>query len=97
MALLTQQEIDGFLRANPKWKLKDGELIREWTFNDFNLAIAFVNRVAAIAEAANHHPDIDIRWRTLRFTLSTHSAGGLTQRDLDLADEIDRLAGSGHG
>ena len=89
MALLTQQEIDGFLRANPKWKLKDGELIREWTFNDFNLAIAFVNRVAAIAEAANHHPDIDIRYTKVHISLSTHDAGGITQSDLTLAQRLD--------
>jgi 4a-hydroxytetrahydrobiopterin dehydratase len=52
-----------------------------------------VQQVADEAERRDHHPDIDIRWRTLRFALSTHSAGGLTQLDLDLADEIDRLAG----
>ena len=93
MALLTQQEIDGFLRANPKWKLKDGELIREWTFNDFNLAIAFVNRVAAIAEAANHHPDIDIRYNHVRLSLTSHDAGGVTARDLRMAETLNQEVG----
>ena len=93
MALLTQQEIDGFLRANPKWKLKDGELIREWTFNDFNLAIAFVNRVAAIAEAANHHPDIDIRYNRVRLSLTSHDAGAVTSRDLKMAETLNQEVG----
>jgi 4a-hydroxytetrahydrobiopterin dehydratase len=93
MALLTQQEIDAFLRANPKWKLKDGELIREWTFNDFNLAMAFVNRVAAIAEAANHHPDIDIRYNHVRLALTSHDAGGVTSRDLRTAESLNQEVG----
>lgn len=93
MALLTQQEIDGFLRANPKWKLKDGELIREWTFNDFNLAIAFVNRVAAMADAANHHPDIDIRYNRVRLSLTSHDAGGVTSRDLKIAETLNQEVG----
>ena len=93
MALLTQQEIDAFLRANPKWKLKDGELIREWTFNDFNLAIAFVNRVAATAEAANHHPDIDIRYNRVRLSLTSHDAGGVTSRDLRMAESLNQEVG----
>ena len=55
----------------------------------------FVNAVAERAEAANHHPDIDIRWNTVTLRLSTHSAGGLTQADLDMASEIDGLAAAG--
>jgi 4a-hydroxytetrahydrobiopterin dehydratase len=52
----------------------------------------FVNAVAGAAEAANHHPDISISWNTVRLRLSTHSAGGITQKDLDLAGEIDKMA-----
>jgi 4a-hydroxytetrahydrobiopterin dehydratase len=57
----------------------------------FPQAIEVVNRVADLAEAADHHPDIDIRWRTLTFRLSTHSAGGLTEKDFDLASQIDAV------
>ena len=56
----------------------------------------FVNDVADIAESANHHPDIDIRWNRVRLTLSTHSAGGLTELDLDVADRIERVFGDSH-
>jgi 4a-hydroxytetrahydrobiopterin dehydratase len=59
----------------------------------FPEAVELVRKVAEAAEAANHHPDIDIRWRKVTYTLSTHSAGGLTQLDLDLAAQIDSLAG----
>jgi len=93
MALLTQQEIDGILLTNPKWTFKDGELIREWSFNDFGLAIAFVNRVAAIAEAANHHPDIDIRYTRVRLSLTSHDSGGVTSRDLRMAETLNQEAG----
>jgi len=58
----------------------------------FPAAIAFVDRIAVAAEAADHHPDIDVRWRTVHLVLSTHSAGGVTRKDLDLAAEIDALA-----
>ncbi|MQA79043.1 MAG: 4a-hydroxytetrahydrobiopterin dehydratase [Streptosporangiales bacterium] len=59
--------------------------------SDFPTAIRIVDDVATIAEASKHHPDIDIRWRTLHFTLSTHSAGGVTRKDVDLAEHIDEI------
>ena len=58
---------------------------------DFVAALAYVNSVGALAEAANHHPDIDIRWNTVTLRLTTHSAGGLTAKDLDLAAQIDTV------
>jgi 4a-hydroxytetrahydrobiopterin dehydratase len=67
------------------------ELRTTVTLHDFAAALAFVNAVGAAAEAANHHPDIDIRWNTVHLVLSTHSAGGLTLLDLALAAAIDRL------
>jgi 4a-hydroxytetrahydrobiopterin dehydratase len=71
---------------------RDGEqLTKTVTRGDFGSALAFVNEVGALAEAANHHPDIDIRWATVSLRLSTHSAGGITALDLDLAAQIDRL------
>ena len=72
---------------------RDGEaIVRDWTFADFNEAMVWVNRVAEAAEAANHHPDILVHdWHKVRLTLSTHSVGGLTQGDLDMARRIDDL------
>lgn len=67
--------------------------MREWTFADFAQAIAFVNRVAEAAEAANHHPDITVHgWNKVRLELSTHSEGGLTEADIGMAARIDTLA-----
>jgi 4a-hydroxytetrahydrobiopterin dehydratase len=64
--------------------------VREWTLADFAAALRFVARVGALAEAANHHPDILVHgWNRVRLTLSTHSEGGITQADLDLARRID--------
>ena len=85
---LTPVQIEDVLRANPAWKMNDGKLERESTFNDFTEAIAFVNQVAALAEAANHHPDIDIRYNKVLLSLVSHDAGGITQRDADMATRI---------
>ncbi len=73
----------------PNWTLENGELVRFITFTDFNKAMEFVNRVAAFAEGANHHPDIDIRYNRVRLALVTHDAGGITQSDIDLATTIE--------
>jgi 4a-hydroxytetrahydrobiopterin dehydratase len=73
------------------WGRDGDELVKEVRHRDFAESLEFVNRVGALAEAANHHPDIDIRWNTVRLRLSTHSAGGLTEKDLSLAAEIDAI------
>jgi len=92
MSLLSQQEIERRIAAS-EWSREGDSLVREWRLNDFAGAIAFVNRVADIAERANHHPDLLVHgWNHVRLTLSTHSAGGLTEADFSLASEIDRLA-----
>lgn len=89
-ALLDAAAVQSWLEGR-RW-LRDGEvLVREWVFRDFGGSLAFVNRVGQLAEAAGHHPDIDIRWNRVRLELSTHSAGGLTRADLELAEEIDAL------
>ncbi|MGA9873749.1 MAG: 4a-hydroxytetrahydrobiopterin dehydratase, partial [Rhodococcus sp. (in: high G+C Gram-positive bacteria)] len=75
----------------PEWSLAGSTITRTVELPTFPAAIEFVSRVAEAAEAANHHPDVDIRWRKLTFTLSTHSAGGLTRKDADLARQIDAL------
>jgi 4a-hydroxytetrahydrobiopterin dehydratase len=92
VTLLADQEITASLAAS-EWQ-RDGQTIaREWTFEDFAHAIAFVNRVADVAETANHHPDIHLHgWNKVRLELSTHSEGGLTQADFDMASRIDKLA-----
>ena len=80
------------LRDLPAWSRHGDELRREVKAPSFPEGIAVVDEVARAAEDADHHPDIDIRWRTLTFALSTHSAGGLTGKDFDLAAVIDRIA-----
>lgn len=86
--VLTLVEIEDLLRSLPGWKLKDGMLVREWIFRDFPEAIGFVNRVAAIAESANHHPDIDIRYNRVQLALISHDAGGITKRDAAMAGRL---------
>jgi 4a-hydroxytetrahydrobiopterin dehydratase len=89
--LLTASEIDDALTGLPEWNVADKSITRTVELATFPAAIEFVTRVAEAAEAADHHPDIDIRWRTLTFTLSTHSEGGLTEKDVRLAQRIDSL------
>jgi 4a-hydroxytetrahydrobiopterin dehydratase len=93
MAKLSEQEIETRLQGS-LWD-RDGEAIaRQWELADFAAALAFVNRVGQAAEAANHHPDILLHgWNKVRCTLGTHSEGGLTQADFDLAERVDALAG----
>jgi 4a-hydroxytetrahydrobiopterin dehydratase len=83
-------EIEEVLRLNQEWKLLDGKLIREWTFKHFLEAMAFVNRVAVLAEAAGHHPDIDIRYNHVVLGLISHDAGGITQRDASMASQLSK-------
>jgi 4a-hydroxytetrahydrobiopterin dehydratase len=92
MATLSDSEIQARLADRPGWQLSDGAIEREWKLADFPAAIAFVNRVADLAEQANHHPDILLHgWNRVRLTLSTHSEGGLTDADFNLASRIDAL------
>jgi 4a-hydroxytetrahydrobiopterin dehydratase len=88
MALLTETEIQERLARLPGWERRGQEIRRAWAFADFRASMAFVNRVADLAEAADHHPDIDIRYSKVTLALSTHDAGGLTARDFDLAEAI---------
>lgn len=85
---LTATEVEDVLRAHPEWKLKDAKLEREWIFPNFVEAIAFVNRVATIAEDAGHHPDIDIRYNHVLLSLVSHDAGGITERDAVMAGRL---------
>ena len=92
MTLLSEQEIEAGL-ASSDWHRDGQSIAREWKLDDFAHAIAFVNRVADLAEAAGHHPDVLVHgWNRVRLELSTHSEGGLTRADLDLAARIDERA-----
>jgi 4a-hydroxytetrahydrobiopterin dehydratase len=92
MALLDQQEIDTALAGDlTEWSQDGSAIVRRVQAPSFLEGIDVVRRVAEVAEEADHHPDIDIRWRTLTFRLSTHSEGGITAKDLQLAAQIDGL------
>jgi 4a-hydroxytetrahydrobiopterin dehydratase len=93
VAALSQQEVNARLASLPGWQLEGGEIVRSFAFKDFREALSFVNRVGEAAEAAGHHPDIDIRYNRVRLALVTHDAGGLTQKDFDLAAQANGLAG----
>jgi 4a-hydroxytetrahydrobiopterin dehydratase len=90
MAALSAQQVSALLASVPEWKIEGGELVRLYKFQDFVTALAFVNRVGKLAEAAGHHPDIDIRYNRVRLALVTHDAGGLTKKDFDLAGLTDK-------
>jgi 4a-hydroxytetrahydrobiopterin dehydratase len=90
--VLTRADVDAALEEQGlRWAREDDVLVTSVKLHDFGAALEFVNAVGAAAEAANHHPDIDIRWNTVRLALSTHDSGGITLLDLALAGAIDRL------
>ena len=89
--LLDDEEISRQLRDLTGWAGDRGSLRRTVERDSFPAAVRAVIAVAEVAEEMDHHPDIDIRWRTLTFTLSTHSAGGVTQYDVELAHRIDEV------
>jgi 4a-hydroxytetrahydrobiopterin dehydratase len=89
MQKLDEQQLREVLAGLPKWRLDGGKLVRDWVFADFIAAMVFVNRIAEIAESAGHHPDIDIRYNKVRLGLVTHDAGGITQRDAQMAAKLD--------
>jgi 4a-hydroxytetrahydrobiopterin dehydratase len=92
MGTLDDAEIQERLVAVGDWHAERETIVRELKLADFAAAIAFVDRVAALAEGANHHPDILVHgWNKVRLTLSTHSEGGLTDADFRLASQIDGL------
>ena len=80
------------LASVPDWKLQDATIVRTFQFKDFPAAIKFVEAAAGIAEEAWHHPDIDIRWNKVTLALTTHDAGGLTEKDFALAKKFDALS-----
>lgn len=91
MALLSNDQINTELQTLKGWSLIGKEIRKMYEFKDFVHAMGFVNSIALLAEKANHHPDIDIRWNKVTLTLSTHSEGGITEKDVRLAREIEGL------
>jgi len=89
VAKLTDDEVQSGLDVLPGWAREGDEIVKEYTFPSFLAVIDFVTCIAALAEAADHHPDLDIRYNRLRVALTTHDSGGLTRRDLDLAGGIE--------
>lgn len=92
-ARLSDLEIQRALGSLPGWSRRGDVLTKTFSFPRFTDGIDFVVRIAQLAEAANHHPDIDIRYTKITCMLTTHDAGGITQLDLDMAGEIDRAVG----
>ena len=93
MAVLADAEIKQALRGLAGWEQKNGAIQRVYEFPDFKSAIKFVNSVADAAEQANHHPDIDIRYNKVTMSLISHDSGGVTQRDVRMAERINGIAG----
>ena len=92
MATLSDDEIRSALAELPGWEPVDGAITKEYRLGGFPEAVAFVVRLSYDAEAADHHPDLDIRYAKVRVTLSTHSEGGVTSKDVALARVIEALA-----
>ena len=90
-ALLDDNAIEEGLRT-VQWQRVDSVLVRAIRFKSFTDAVEFVAAIAPVAESINHHPDIDVRWRTVNLRVQTHSAGGLTEFDFELARRLDALA-----
>jgi 4a-hydroxytetrahydrobiopterin dehydratase len=91
MALLDDDQISEKLKNLSGWQRRDDEIVREFKFDDFVGSVDFVNAVVEPAERMGHHPDIAISWNTVTVSISTHSEGGLTAADFDLASEISSI------
>ena len=89
---LSDADVERSLKELSGWERSGDEIRKAFERASFPDAVAFVVQVGFLAEAANHHPDIDIRWRTVHLALSTHDAGGLTELDMELAGKIDGIA-----
>jgi 4a-hydroxytetrahydrobiopterin dehydratase len=92
MARLSESDLATALKSLDGWANAKNEISKTFKFGNFVEAVAFVNRLAALAEQAGHHPDIDIRYNRVRIALTTHDEGGITEKDTRLAGEIDRVA-----
>jgi 4a-hydroxytetrahydrobiopterin dehydratase len=91
--VLSDAEISTGLASLPGWGREGDTIVKQYERASFPDAIAFVVRVGFLAEKADHHPDLDVRWRTVHVALSSHDAGGITEKDLALAGQIESVAG----
>ncbi len=92
MERIPEAEVSQWLERVPQWRREGIEIARTFTFRNFREALAFVVHVGLLAERIDHHPDIDIRYKQVALRLSTHSAGGLSEKDFELATQIDQIA-----
>jgi 4a-hydroxytetrahydrobiopterin dehydratase len=92
MAPLSDDDVRKALEGLPDWQRDADHIVRDYELPTFPAVIELVQAVADLAEAANHHPDLDIRYNRLHVALTTHDQGGITQRDIDLAQEIETTA-----
>jgi 4a-hydroxytetrahydrobiopterin dehydratase len=86
---LNAESIKGWLAAHKGWKRQANKLTKDFVFSSFRDSIVFVNRVASVADHFNHHPDIDVRYSKVTVSVTTHDVGGITTKDLDVAEQID--------
>lgn len=93
MAVLTDSEVQQALASLSGWQRNGKAIQRIFEFPDFKAAMEFVNKIADAAEQANHHPDIDIRYNKVTMALISHDSGGVTQRDVRMAERINQIAG----
>jgi len=91
MALLNENEIDNHLKELSEWSRVDNEITKTYKLKNFIESIGFVNKIAILAERADHHPDILIQYSKIKINLATHSEGGITIKDINLANEIEDL------
>jgi 4a-hydroxytetrahydrobiopterin dehydratase len=91
MPRLDDTAVEDGLQHLPGWERRGDQIVKTFVRADFAQAMTFVNEVAAAAESAGHHPDIDIRWNKITLALSSHDEGGLTDRDFQLAARIQEL------
>jgi len=89
MPAMTKDEVKTRLESLPGWERDGDEIEKRFRFDDFKASMVFVNRVADLAETADHHPDITIKYNRVKLTLSTHSEGGVTEKDFALAAQIE--------
>ncbi|MEQ9619367.1 MAG: 4a-hydroxytetrahydrobiopterin dehydratase [Deltaproteobacteria bacterium] len=92
MALLSEEKIREELEDLEGWEQKGNEIAKQFKFKNFVESVGFVNKTAILAEKADHHPDILIQYNKVNLTLSTHSEGGLTEKDFNLAHEIEKVS-----
>lgn len=89
--ILDSTALHGAMADHPHWEVRDGALVRSVTAPSFADGVALVGAVAAVADEVGHHPDMDIRWTTITFRLVSHSAGGITDSDVDMCGRIDAI------